>query len=571
MIIFEKIRYKNILSVGNTFIEVPLNTVKKTLIVGKNGNGKSTILDALLFCLFGKPYRKTNKPILINSKNKSNLLVEIEFSIGKKQYKISRGLKPNIFEIYCDNILINQNAASKDYQEYLEKYILKVNYNSFINVVILGAARYKPFMSVTTAEKRNIIEELLDIQIFSTMNVLVKDRISKVKEEYINVNYSIDLTKEKIDLQKQNIEEHKLNKLEQINEKNKNIEKYNKQIEKTQDSINLIQKHIDVLVKKIQDKEKVEIKKQKFISMESKIETNIDKLKKEIEFYEKHDNCPICKQSIESDFKIQQIEKSTNKKGELDDGLVKLSEEMTKITDRLKEIQTINKHILDHNSEIVKLNASIIEIQKYIKRELDSINVITNNVEKIELNDDKLNVFIEELKTFEKKLSSILEDKKYYDFCALLLKDGGIKTRIIKQYLPTMNKLINAYLTQMNFYVNFNINENFEEIIKSRYRDEFKYENFSEGEKTKIDISILFAFRQVAKMKNSINTNLLIMDEILDSSLDSASVEYFLKLIDNIENTNIIIVSHRADSIDDKFDRVLKFEKVKDFTRVKEI
>lgn len=573
MICFSRVKMKNFFSVGNVPIEINLNEHKKTLVVGKNGASKSScILDSIVFALYGKPYRKIPKPNIVNSKNKANLLVELEFSIGKREYKIIRGIKPNIFEIYCNNVLVNQDAKAKDYQDYLEKYILKVNYNSFINVVILGAARYKPFMQMPAADRRSIIEELLDIQIFSTMNVLVKDKLSRIKEEHLNVSYSIDLTKEKIELQKQNIEENKVSKQEQIQQKFADVEKYNKQIEEIQYNVGIIQKHIDVLQKKIEDKGKAESKKQKLISLESKIETNINKLKKEIEFYEKNDNCPTCRQNINFDFKQNQIEENSNKKTELSNGLIKLSNDMDKINDRLVEIKNISKHILDHHSEIVRLNASVTAIQKYIQKELNEISEINDGVEKIEGNDDKLNLFIDELNVFEKKLQEIVENKKYYDFSAIMLKDGGIKTRIVKQYLPSMNKLINAYLSQMNFFVNFNINENFEEIIKSRNRDEFKYENFSEGEKLRIDLAILFAFRHIAKMKNSVNTNLLIMDEILDRSLDLEGTEQFFDVIDSLDNTtNIIVISHKGDQIGDRFDRTLKFEKKKDFTRLKEM
>lgn len=573
MICFSKVCVKNFFSVGNSPIEINLNTHKRTLCIGKNGSSKSScILDSIVFALYGKPYRKIPKPNIINAKNKSNTLVTIEFSIGSNEYKVVRGLKPNIFEIYCNDILINQDAKSKDYQEYLEKYILKVNYNSFINVVILGTARLQPFMQMSQQDRRNIIEELLDIKIFSTMNILVKEKISKIKEELNSVNYNINLTKEKIKLQKQNIEDHKLNKQEQIEQKTKEIEKYNSRIIQTQNDIELIQKHIDVLKKKIYDKENVESKKEKYISLESKIESNILKLKKETEFYEGNDSCPTCRQEIVFEFRREQIQKNNKKKQELKEGLEKLSTEMDKVVGRLKEIQSVNKHIVEHQSEIVKLNTSIIEIQKYITKETNLINDINNGVEKLEENNDKLNEFIVELKQHEQRLNQINDLKKYYEFSGILLKDGGIKTRIIKQYLPSLNKMINAYLSQMDFYVNFNITETFDEVIKSRNRDEFRYNNFSEGEKLRIDIAILFAFRQIAKMKNSVNTNLLIMDEILDASLDIEGTDQFLDVINGFSNdTNIIIISHKGDQMGEKFDRTLKFEKKKDFTRLKEI
>jgi DNA repair exonuclease SbcCD ATPase subunit len=573
MIIFSKVNMKNFFSVGNNPIEINLNSHRKTLVIGKNGASKSScVLDSIVFALYGKPFRKTNKPNIVNSINKGNLLVELYFSIGSREYKIVRGIKPNIFEIYCNGVLVNQDAKSKDYQEYLEKYILKVNYKSFINVVILGSARYNPFMQMPAADRRTIIEELLDIQVFSSMNILVKDKLSKLKEEYNQLKYSIDLANEKIDLQKQNIQEHKKNKQDQIKDKQRDIDKSNTQIESLQKDVILIQKHIEILQNKIDDKSTVDKKKQKLISIETKLESNISRIKKEKSFYDDHDNCPTCKQPIDKEFKDSQIELGNNKKVELQNGLDKLNEEMGKLTIRLKEIQSINKHIIDHQSEVVRINASIAAIQKYIQKELKSISEITDNFENIEVNNDKLNSLMEDLKTYKSSQEDLLAVKKYYDFSAVLLKDGGIKTRIVKQYLPIMNKLINTYLSQMNFFVNFNINENFEEVIKSRHRDEFKYENFSEGEKLRIDLSILFAFRQIAKMKNSVNTNLLIMDEILDGSLDLEGAEQFFDLIDSLDhNTNIIVISHRGDQIAERFDRTLKFEKKKNFTRMAEI
>lgn len=573
MIIFKKVTMRNFFSVGNSPVEINLDTHKKTLVIGKNGASKSScMLDSIVFALYGKPFRKTNKPNIVNSINKSGLLVELEFSIGSRNYKVVRGIKPGIFEIYQNGVLINQDAKTKDYQEYLEKYILKTNYKSFINVVILGSARYTPFMSMSASDRRAIIEELLDIQIFSTMNVLLKDKASKLKEDLSTQNYNIDLTKEKIDLQKQNIQEHKDKTKEQIKQKLEEIDKSNIQIEKSQKDIELIQKHITVLENKIKDKTSVETKRNKLISIESKIETNLKKLKKDSEFYEINDSCPTCKQSIDQEHKETQLTGNRIKLEEFNSGLEKLSSDVVSLEQRLLEIKNINTHIQEHQSEIVRVNASIIAIQNYIKRELEQINQISETFDNFEENNERLNSLFGELSKYELVKEELTETKKYYDFSSVLLKDGGIKTRIIKQYLPIMNKLINTYLSKLNFFVNFNINENFEEVIKSRYRDEFKYENFSEGEKLRIDLSILFSFRQIAKMKNSVNTNLLIMDEILDGSLDLEGADQFFDLIDSLDNnTNIVVISHRGDQLGDKFDRTLKFEKKKNFTRMQEM
>lgn len=572
MIIFEKVRYKNLLSVGNNFLEIDINSHKKTLVVGPNGNGKSSVLDAIVFGLYGKPFRKTNKPNIVNSINKSGLVVEIEFSIGKKYYKVVRGIKPNIFEIFCDDNLINQNAAAKDYQEYLEKYILRVNYKSFINVVILGSARYNPFMQMSASDRRSIIEELLGIQIFSTMNLLVKDKVGRIKEQISNETFNIELTKEKIDLQNQNIIEQKKNTKEQIFKKNQEIDKSNEQIEKLQSDVELIQKHIVTLQNKIVDKSSLDGKRNKMFSIESKLESALEKIKRESSFYQTNDNCPTCKQYIDDEFKNSQIQNNEKKQEELQEGLSKLEGEVSRLNQRLNEISEISDNIQEHQSEIVKINASINAIQNYIQKELKNISEISEVYDSIEDNNEKLQELLENLKQYNDNKDTLSMSKKYYDFAAVLLKDGGIKTRIIKQYLPIMNKLINTYLSHMNFFVNFNINENFEEVIKSRYRDEFRYENFSEGEKLRIDLAVLFAFRQVAKMKNSVNTNLILMDETLDGALDAEGCDLFLELISNLDNsTRIFVISHRQEQLSDKFDRTLKFEKKKNFTNMTQI
>lgn len=573
MIIFEKIRMKNFFSVGNTPLEINLNNYRKTLSVGTNGSGKSScILDSIVFALYGKPFRKTNKPNLVNSVNKGNLVVEIEFSIGDRGYKVIRGIKPNIFEIYCNGSLVNQDAKSSDYQEYLEKYILKVNYKSFINVVILGSARYNPFMGMSAADRRGIIEELLDIQVFSTMNVLAKDQLSKIKEQLNDLKFNIELTNEKIELQKQNIQNHKNSTKKEIDEKKEEIERSKKQVEEIQKNVSLIQKHNDKLLKSIYDEEKVKIKKSKLLLLESKLEQNVAKCKKSIDFFQSNDNCPTCKQHIDISIKEEQIQINENKKNELVNGASKLNQELTIVKDRLLQIFSINEKIYEHNSETIRLNASVLEIQKYIQKEFDNIQKISEQVNSIEETDDKLNSLNDELVEYVAVKEELSTTKKYYDFCLLMLKDGGIKTRIIKQYLPIMNKLINAFLSQMNFFVNFNIDENFDEVIKSRHRDEFRYENFSEGEKLRIDLAILFAFRQIAKMKNSVNTNLMIFDETLDSALDLNGIEQFMDLIESLDhNTNVIVISHKGDSLGDRFDRTLKFDKKKNFTKLMEI
>jgi DNA repair exonuclease SbcCD ATPase subunit len=569
MIIFQKLRWKNILSTGNTFTEINLLKSPNTLIIGNNGAGKSTILDALCFGLFGKPFRKINKPNLLNSINQSNGVVEIEFLIGKKQYKVIRGIKPNVFEVYCNDVLVDQDAKAKDYQEHLEKFILKLNFKSFTQVVILGSASFVPFMQLSPADRRAIIEDLLDIQIFSSMNGIVKEKMSLIKDTSQKNKYEMDLTSERINFQKQAIEEHKKHNDAEIEKKREEVKQSIDQTFTLQRDVELIQKHIDVLHKKIADKLSVENKSKKMVQLEAKLESNIKKIDKDITFYEQNDNCPTCKQSLEESFKNSQILERRTKKSEISKGIEEISTEIAKLNKRIEEIQHINKHITEHNNEIVKHNSTISAVNKYIGKLQKEIEELTNRKDNLEEENAKLKELREQLSELLKKQESLATEKQYYEFAGSLLKDTGIKTKIIKQYLPIMNKLINKYLAAMDFFVNFNINENFEETIKSRHRDEFSYANFSEGEKMRIDLALLFTWRQIAKLKNSTNTNLLILDEVFDSSLDGVGTEEFLKLIHEMGNdTNIFVISHKGDQLFDKFRSIIKFEKKNNFSQV---
>ena len=569
MIHFHTIRWKNLLSTGNSFTEIKLDKSPNTLVVGHNGAGKSTMLDALCFGLFGKPFRKVNKPNLLNSINQANGVVEIEFNIGKKEYKVVRGIKPNVFEIYCNGNLLNQDAASKDYQEVLEKSILKLNIKSFTQVVILGSASFTPFMQLSPADRRLIIEDLLDIQIFSSMNGLVKSKLSEIKDNNTKVKYDLELTAEKIKLQKDAIEEHKKHNEGEIEKKRREIANSEVQIANTNRDIGLIQKHIDVLQKKIDDKLSVEKKSKKLIQLESKIETNIKKVEKEIKFYEENHSCPTCEQNIEPEFRDRQIEERKSKESTQRQGLEEIATQITQANKRIEEINGIIKHITAHNNEVVRHTSTISAINGYVTKLQQEISDLDSKKDSLEDENAKLKELREELKSFMAKQEELSTEKQYYDFAGSLLKDTGIKTRIIRQYLPIMNKLINKYLTAMDFFVNFNINENFEETIKSRHRDEFAYANFSEGEKMRIDLALLFTWRQIAKLKNSTNTNLLILDEVFDSSLDTVGTEEFLKLIHEMgHETNIFVISHKGDQLFDKFRSVIKFKKVNNFSQV---
>ncbi len=569
MVVFKKVRWKNFLSTGNAFTEIDLTRSTNTLIVGHNGAGKSTILDALTFGLFGKPYRKINKPQLINSINDGKAVVEVEFSIGKKEYKIVRGIKPNVFEIHCNGKLINQDAKATDYQEHLEKFILKLNYKSFTQVVILGSASFIPFMQLSAADRRTIIEELLDIGIFSSMNTIMKSSITGIKDDQRDCEYKINLLNEKIELQKQNIEEHMKNHLVEVDKKTKEISDNDAHLTKITKDIGLIQLHVDQLTKKIEDKNQVANRNTKILTLQSKLEDNLKKINKEIAFYRSNGECPTCQQTITDDTKHKHITEKQNKIVEVNEAITKLNGELQKVYGRLDEIDAIQKHISEHNSEIVKLNTQVTSINKYNTKVLQEIEELRTRSNLTENDNEKLKDLNRDLDAAKKVAEDLSIQKQYYDYAATLLKDSGIKTKIIKQYLPIMNKLINKYLTAMDFFVNFNLNENFEETIKSRHRDEFSYASFSEGEKMRIDLALLFTWRQVAKMKNSTNTNLLVLDEVFDSSLDGVGMEEFMKLLNSLDkNTNVFVISHKGDQLFDKFRSVIRFEKKGNFSQV---
>jgi DNA repair exonuclease SbcCD ATPase subunit len=570
MILFQKIRWKNFLSTGAHFTELNFTKSPNTLIVGQNGAGKSTVLDALCFGLFGKPFRKINKPQLLNSINARDALVEIEFEIGKKKYKVIRGIKPNVFEIYLNGVLLNQDAAAKDYQDVLENQILKLNFKSFTQVVILGSASFVPFMQLSAADRRTIIEDLLDIQIFSTMHGVSKDMLSINKENLTTTKYDISLLEEKIKMQKETIEENKKHNDEEITKKNTEIGNSQNQYNKLQEDNKLIQKHCDQITLKIGDrKQKLEKKSKGLFQVQGKIQTNINRHTKDIEFYENNHDCPTCKQSITEEWKQSQLDTKNTKIGEQKKNLEEVEDAIKDVTNELTEVSNLVNHVNGHTSEITKNMATMAAILDYISKLQADVTELSKKVGNTEEDNVKLTELKTELANKEQSYQTLIVDKQYLEYAGTLLKDGGIKTRIIKQYLPIMNKLINKYLSAMDFFVNFNIDENFNETIKSRFRDEFSYANFSEGEKMRIDLALLFTWRQIAKIKNSTNTNLLILDEVFDSSLDIVGTEEFLKLIQEMgKDTNIFVISHKGDQLFDKFRSVIKFEKKGNFSRI---
>ena len=570
MIIFKTIKWRNFLSTGNQSTEVSLTDTKSSLIVGYNGAGKSTILDALTFSLFGKPFRKINKPQLLNSINQSDCVVEITFDIGKNKYQVIRGIKPAKFEIYQNGALLDQNASAADQQKNFEQTILKMNYKSFTQIVVLGSSTFVPFMRLPLAARREIIEDILDIQIFSTMNVNLKEKIKVVNEELKDHEYNLSLVKEKIDMQKQFMLDIDKKNKEDIKVKENKKETLLSEALNHETEILDNNKEIDIKTAAISDTSKVKATIAKVDSLKNKITTKQKSYHKEKVFFQQNDSCPTCGQSIEEHFKQEKIQI-------LSDKLIEVEKAMSDLGQQLSDLQSQENTFILLIDEINELNLKNRQLKNDINSLHRRIEELDDDIGKLRDSDVNqreqfsiLKSLDTEGKRFQETISKTKEEKDCLLTAAQLLKDSGIKTRIIKKYLPTMNKLINDYLDKMEFSSSFMLNENFEEVIKSRYRDEFSYESFSEGEKARIDIALLLTWRSVAKLKNSVDTNLLILDEIFDGSLDqsgNSDLGWILKTFD--DKTNVFVISHR-DNMADKFDRCLRFEKHKNFSYVTE-
>ena len=569
MIIFKKLRYQNLLSTGNQFTEISLNRSKSTLIVGENGAGKSTILDALSYVLYGRAFRNINKAQLINSITGKGLLVELEFSIGQKNYLIRRGVKPNMFEIYQDDILLNQQADAREQQDFFERHILKLNHKSFGQIVVLGSANFVPFMQLSAQERRTVIEDLLDIQIFTTMNVLLKERVADNRSTINDVDYQIALIEQKIDLSEQHMTSIQTNNDELAKTKEDLVVEFNARVHATTVEVEDTLKKIEEYNRTIEDNQKVANRKSKLLQMETELETKVKKFKKEIQFFHDHDNCPTCKQGIDHDFKNGWIGNRENKTTEISTALEQIETEIVNINSRLNEIADINTQITALNQQITNCGADIRSWENSIKSLRDEIESIRTNTKAIDDNADQIAQARKELKQLSGKKIDLVEQREIFEVSGVLLKDGGIKTRIIKQFVPIMNKLINKYLAAMDFFVQFELDEKFNETIKSRFRDEFTYASFSEGEKMRIDLALMFTWRAIAKLRNSASTNLLIMDEVFDSSLDTSGTEEFMKILDTLaQDTNTFVISHKGDQLYDKFHSVIKFEKHSNFSRI---
>ena len=568
MLVFRYVRWKNLLSTGNYFTEIKLDNTSNTLVVGENGSGKSTMLDALCFGLFGKPFRSIVKPNLINSINGKDTVVEVEFNAGNKSYKIIRGIKPNIFEIYQDGELLNQDAAARDYQEYLEKFILKMNYKSFTQIVILGSASFTPFMQLSNTDRRAIIEDLLDIQIFSTMNGLVKEKLSNNKDLSIAKKHEIDIDQQKYELKESHIKQLKQNNDEKIDEYQLDIANNSNHIVTLETQTSEHTDKIDTLQADVTSRLDTEQKVKKFNQLETQIETNLSKYKKDVNFFEHNDNCPTCRQTIDKHFKEEEIGNLTNKITECTVGLSQLEIKLLEEQNKLNEISEKQKQIQELQIKIATNTTSITEIKKYIVRIEKHIDELKNTKDISDTEQKQLEELKVKIDEAEKELKELIDEKTYYEVASGLLKDTGIKTKIIKQYLPIINKLVNKYLASLDFFVNFNLDESFKETIKSRHRDEFTYNNFSEGEKQRIDMALMLTWRAVAKLKNSSNTNLLILDEIFDSSLDVNGTDELIKILHMLEDVNLFVISHKGDILQDKFNHVIKFEKIKNFSRI---
>src|SRR5210317_1422957 len=567
MILFKKIKWKNFLSTGNTPVEIDLRKSQLTLMIGANGSGKSTMLDALCFALFNRPFRQIKKEQIVNTINNGDTLIELEFQVGTKMYKIIRGIKPTIFEIYCDGVLQNQDASSIDYQNVLEDQILRLNYRAFKQIAVLGSS-YQPFMQMRPRHRREVVEEILDIRVLSHMDVLTRNQQTALGKKIVEARHQCDLIESKYELETRHFEELKNRSTGDIDIKRNKLQQNDDAKEQYLRKIQKLDTDYKQLEEGIKEKDKIETKRKQLEKLETKIEQNLNTHEKNLKFFEENDNCPTCTQKIQDDFRDDKINFEKTKLTTLNAGMKDLVKELSNVEGKITDLNNISNKMYDINIEMSKLNTSIDEIKKFsdsLHNEIILLEGKEENGKDVENQLLELKKQLEETKT---ELNNISEEKKYIDVIREILSDKGAKAKIIKKYLPIMNTLINQYLQSMDFFVNFHLDEEFNETVKSRHRDVFDYNSFSEGEKMRIDLELVFTWRSIAKMKNSANTNLMVLDEIFDSSLDGQGTDDFFKIVRKMEKENIFIISHKGDILFDKFTNIIKFEKEHNFTRL---
>ena len=568
MITFHKIRWKNFLSTGNQFTEINFERSQTTLIIGSNGAGKSTVLDALTFSLYGKPFRKINKPQLPNSVNEKDCRVEVEFSVNGVEWKVVRGIKPNLFEIYRNDKPLDQDAAALDQQKWLEKNVLKMNYKSFTQIVILGSSTFVPFMQLSAQNRRDVIEDLLDIKIFSSMGIVIKEKIRNLKEELKVLELKKETLNDKVQMQKDFIEELENRGKENIKEKEDKIQGLLNEENNLINANEGINWEVQSVEQRLETNTGATEKLRKLGNLKGKISNKVSTITKEHKFFTENTVCPTCNQDIEETFRINRITDAQNKAKELQSGYKELEDAINKEEERERQFTALSKEITNLNNDISKNNARIAGCQRQVRDLESEIQRITDQLANRNVEDDKLTSFKENLKTTYDELATKKDTISYYDFSYSLLKDGGVKSKIIKKYLPLINQQVNRYLQMMDFYINYTLDEEFNETVQSPIHDNFSYSSFSEGEKMRIDLALLFTWREVARMKNSVNTNLLIMDEVFDSSLDGFGTQEFIKIIRYvIQDANVFVISHKT-GLEDRFESVLTFEKVKGFSNL---
>ena len=566
MIQFKRISYKNFLSTGNVPIEVDLRKSQLTLVIGANGSGKSTLLDALCFALFNRPFRIIKKDQMVNTINNGGCEVELEFNVGPKEYKVIRGVKPNIFEIHCDGQLMSQDASAIDYQKYLENNIMRCNYRSFCQVVLLGSSSYMPFMKMRASFRREVVEEILDIRAFSRMDTILSGQQRELQNKITETRHQCELIETKYQTETKYLDTLLHKDIDVQTHKNRVLEKNTKDRLEYENKVAQLNKEIDSAKDCIQDRHIVDDKSKQLSKIEAKIETNLERHKKSLKFFEENDVCPTCTQPLSTEFKHQKCNEEKNKINTLQDGMEKLLKELVNMGEKINEYDKVADKIYNLSVDLSKVNTSLEGLKNQSDNIEEDLKVFTNKEEDIANIRKQLNEMKDQLRHCKIELDKIVEEKMYQDVLRQVLNDKGAKAQIIKKYIPIMNQLINKYLQAMEFYVSFHLDEEFNETVKSRYRDTFNYNNFSEGEKMRIDLALLFTWRDIAKLKNSTNTNLLILDEIFDSSLDLAGTDDFFKIVQKLSNENVFIISHKGDILFDKFTNIIKYKKDQNFT-----